>query len=74
MAVDLVRVVVTTKLGEEHHFPDMPPSLLDAALRPGWIENGKLVLVNVSGSVLVVDARIIKSIGYDGKVLWHCPA
>ncbi len=68
---DLVEVVVTTHLGAKYVFPDMPRGTLENLIRlSGWDKTGKIVLVNVSAAVLTMDARIVKSVVYDGEVKW----
>lgn len=68
---DLVDVTVETTLGARYIFPDMPRQALDALVsRAEWLTSTRFSLVNVSNSVLLMEARIIKSVFYDGEVRW----
>jgi len=71
MGSDLTEVTIKTRLQATYVFPDMPRSMLDNVIRlSGWEKTGRLVLVNVSGSVLTLEARIVESVSYDGEVRW----
>lgn len=73
MGKDLVEVTIKTKLGAQYVFPDMPRSMLDNVIRlSGWDRIGRLVLVNVSGSVLTLESRIVAAIWYDERAQWPC--
>ncbi len=68
----LVDVTVETLSGKLHVFPDMPRDMLDTLLKDaGWVKTGRLVLVNVSASVLTIEARIVRCVSYDGAVRWR---
>lgn len=71
MGTDLVEVIVETHLGAKHVFPDMPRGALASVIElGGWTKTGRLVMVNVSAAVLTMDARLVKSVTYDGEVKW----
>lgn len=68
---DLGTVKVVTLLGAEYVFPDMPRASLDSlVLHTAW-ENGSLALVNVSGSVLSLPARIVASVTWNNDTLYQ---
>ena len=68
---DLVVVTIETALGSSYVFPDMPRDMLDNVIKnSGWEAGAKVVLVNVSSAVLVLESRIVKSLSYAGEVRW----
>ena len=81
---DLCTVHVTTHEGAEYVFPDMSLIQLKSVLPPSGriMENmPSLMVVNVSLAVLSLPFRVIKRIevktrepGWDGEILWVCPA
>ncbi len=71
MASDLTVVTVKTKEGSEYCFPDVPRSMLKNILaNRGWNCTGQVALVNISGACLVMPARIVATLSYDGEVKW----
>jgi hypothetical protein len=75
MGQDLTNVEVTTREGAVYAFPDMPHSTLETVLQhSNWVANGVLILVNVSGALLSLPARVVDTISWDGKVQYHGPA
>lgn len=68
---DLVDVIVETHLKARYVFPDMPRQMLNNVIQySGWERTGQFVLVNVSGAVLTMPARLVKTVSYDGEVKW----
>ncbi len=71
---DLVVVTVESHLGSTYTFPDMPRAMLETIIKSsGWESVGRMILVNVSGAVLSIEARVVKTVSYDGEVKWLCP-
>ena len=70
MPTDLVEVTLETLLSARYVFPDMPRSALTEGLLKAHIATGKVTLVNVSGAVLTLPSRIVRSISFDGEVKW----
>ena len=68
---DLVIVTIKTTQDSEYIFPDMSRQMLENVIKnSGWLADSNVVLVNVSGACLVIAARIVKSLSYDGEVRW----
>lgn len=66
---DCTDIEVETHLGALYRFPDMPRSMIKVALEDSdWWKNGSVILVNISGAVINIPARIVKTISFDGKV------
>lgn len=74
MMDDCTNVVVETTLGARYEFPDMPRAMIELVIqKSGWAEHGNLIMVNVSGAVINIPARTVKTISFDGKVQAHGP-
>jgi hypothetical protein len=74
---DLETVRVVTHLGAEYTFPDISASGVKAVMpESGRIpaDSPSLMMLNVSGSVLVVPFRVVKEVRCGEEVLWVCPA
>lgn len=72
----LVTVVVTTKLGAEHSFPDMDADAIDSAIpESGRSPSGQpsLHLMNVSCSILSILFAVIARVHVDGELRWEAP-
>jgi hypothetical protein len=68
---DLVEVTIKTKQGSEYRFPDVARGMLNTVIKgQGWIAVDKIILVNISGAVLSLPARIAATLSYDGEVKW----
>jgi hypothetical protein len=64
-------VTVKTKQGSEYSFPDVPRATLQTMInQSGWNVAGSVLIVNVSGAVLSMPARIVDTLSYDGEVKW----
>jgi hypothetical protein len=69
---DLVVVTITTKQGSEYRFPDVPRDMLKNLLaNQGWNAAGSVLIVNVSGAVVSLPARIVATVSWDGEVKWN---
>lgn len=67
MGSDLVAVDIMTHTDAHYTFPDMPLSTLENVVKlSNWQKNGVLILVNVSGAVLSLPARVVKTISWNG--------
>lgn len=65
---DCTVVTITTLQGGTYEFPDMPRAMLKTVLSSPWHQHDSFILVNVYGSVLSMQARLIKSIWFDGEL------
>lgn len=70
---NLVTITIVTKQGSIYSFPDMPLAELKRVLP----ETGRtptsspsLMMVNASGSTLLVEFRIIQNVSVDEEILW----
>lgn len=68
---DLTVVTIKTTQGSEYVFPDVPRSMLKTIAEHGWKAAGSVLMVNVSGAVLSLPARIVETVSYDGEVKWN---
>lgn len=74
MMADCTVVTIETTLGAAYQFPDMPRSMMQTIIeKSGWAEHGNLVMVNVSGAVINIPSRVVKTISFDGEVKAHGP-
>lgn len=68
---DLTSVTIKTTQGSEYVFPDVPRSMLKTIIEQhGWQAAGSVLMVNVSGAVMSLPARIVQTVSYDGEVKW----
>lgn len=71
---DLVDIEVRTHEGAVYIFPDMPFSTLETVLNSPWQTNGVLILVNVSGALLSLPARVVHTLSWDGEEKYRGPS
>lgn len=68
--VELVKVTIETSLGSTYEFPDMTRSAVERLIKDNISFQGDLTLANVSGAVMVIPTRIIKTLAVNGEVKW----
>lgn len=69
--MNLVTLKITTELGAEYVFPDLPKETIDALLvNDAIVMFSQISLINQSGACLVIPRRIIKTIEVNGEVAW----
>jgi hypothetical protein len=67
----MTTVTIKTKQGSDYSFPDVPRATLQTMIEQrGWNEAGSVLIVNVSGALLSMPARIVDTLSYDGEVRW----
>lgn len=75
---DLGVLEIQTKKGDLYYFPAMSWEAVKQVLpnnkEEPAISQPMLALVNASYSVLSIPFRIVKTISFDGKQVWECPA
>ena len=72
MEAELVEVTIETLTGAKYIFPDMPRDMVENLLLRSdtWRTVGRLILVNVSATLISMEARIVKCISWGGEVRW----